>query len=137
MSMRTKGFGLGGALAVVLGGCTGLGEICPPGSNSMHVAEILFGRNVGDRVGVSEAEFRSYVDEELTARFPEGLTILDAQGQYRGSSGIVKEPSKVALIATSDTPDARSRIRAAAEAYKRRFAQESVGVIMRRSCVSF
>lgn len=125
------------ASLIVLAGCaSGVGS-CPPGAKSMLVAEMLFGRNVGDKVGVSEAAFRRFVDEDLTPRFPDGLTVLDAQGQYGSSGGIVKEPSKVVVIALDDTPEAEKRLNDAAEAYKRRFRQESVGIVRKRSCVSF
>jgi hypothetical protein len=125
------------ASLILLAGCAGGAGPCSPGVKSMLVAEMLFGRNVGDRVGVSEAAFRRFVDEDLTPRFPNGLTVLDAQGQYGSSGGIVKEPSKVVVIALDDTADAEKRLNDAAEAYKRRFRQESVGIVRKRSCVSF
>lgn len=126
---------LGACLLVA--GCATAPGACPPGAKSMLVAEMLFGRNVGDRVGVSEAAFRRFVDEDLTPRFPDGLTVLDAQGQYGSAGGIVKEPSKVVVIALDDTPEAEKRLSDAAEAYKRKFRQESVGIVRKRSCVSF
>jgi hypothetical protein len=98
---------------------------------------MLFGRNIGERVGVSEAAFRRFVDEELTPRFPDGLTVVDAQGQYRDGAVLIREPSKLVLIALPNAADAQARLKAASEAYKRRFNQQSVGLIISRSCVSF
>lgn len=134
------GFLLAPFLVALMAGCAGWPEAdCPYGGRRTLVAEMLFGRNVGDRVGVSDVQFRRFVDEELTPRFPDGLTVVDATGQYRdaASDHIVREPSKVVLIALPEAPDARARLDAAAEAYKRRFRQQSVGVIVRQACVSF
>ncbi len=105
----------------------------------MLVAEVLFGRNIGDRIGVSEAAFARFVDDEVTPRFPDGLTLLDAKGQYRDGRRrvLVREPGKVLLIALNDDADGRARIEAIADAYKRRFNQQSVVTIVRQACVSF
>jgi len=129
---------LGGML--IVGGCaTAPALTCAAGEQGMLVAELLFGRNIGDRTGVSERSFAAFVDEEVTPRFPSGLTILDGRGQYRdtGRGAIVREPSKVILIAVKDEEQTRRSLAAVAEAYKRRFDQQSVGMILRPACVSF
>ena len=48
-----------------------------------QVAELMFGRDIGDQVGVSEAAWTRFVAREMTPRFPDGLTITDAIGQWR------------------------------------------------------
>ena len=104
----------------------------------MLTAELLFGRKIGDRLGVSEAAFRRFIDEEVTPRFPDGLTVLNASGQYRDAdSRLIREPSKLLLIALKDEPEGRARLAAVAQAYKTRFQQQSVGTILRPACVSF
>lgn len=105
----------------------------------MLVAELLFGRNIGDRPGVSEAAFGRFVDQEITPRFPDGLTILDGRGQYRDAqrNALVREQSKLVTIAMKDEPDGRARIGTITEAYKQRFNQQSVGTILKPACVSF
>ena len=101
-------------------------------------AELLFGRNIGNRSTVSDTLWRQFVVRELTPRFPEGLTVIDAQGQWRDPRGaVVREPSKIVMIVTADNTVQRERIAAAAEAYKRRFKQLSVGVLMRPVCAAF
>lgn len=124
-------------LALALSACAGQVPHCPAGAERMQVAELLFGHNIGDKLGVSEADFRRFVDEELTPRFPDGLTIVNASGQWREGDRIVREPSKVVLIAIPDAPDVRAKLDAARDAYKRRFKQQAVGLILRSSCVSF
>ncbi|RDJ27333.1 DUF3574 domain-containing protein [Bosea caraganae] len=120
-------------------GCAIAPPACAPGQQAMLVAELLFGRNIGDRPGISEADFSRFVDQEITPRFPDGLTILDGRGQYRDAqrNALVREQSKLVTIALKDEPDGRARIGAITEAYKQRFNQQSVGTILKPACVSF
>jgi len=99
----------------------------------------MFGRNVGDKFGVSDDAWRRFLDWDVTPRFPEGFTVHDAWGQWRDprSGRIVREPSKVITIAVSDDRLARARVREVADAYKRRFRQQSVGIVENQACVSF
>jgi hypothetical protein len=72
-------------------------------------------------------DWRRFLKDEVTPRFPEGLTVVDGQGQWRGASGAVEqEPSKVLIIDHPDTAAARRAVQAVITAYKRAFAQESV-----------
>lgn len=122
-----------------LGACAALrpADACAPGDSRAQVAELYFGRNVGDRVGVSDADFARFVDEELTPRFPEGLTLQDSLGQWRDGEVLVREPGKVLLVVLPGRADDRERLAAAAEAYKRRFDQKSVLRVVRTACVAF
>ena len=43
----------------------------------------MFGRNIGNRIGVSEGDFGRFVDGEIMSRFPNGLTVFNAAGQWR------------------------------------------------------
>lgn len=130
------------ALALLCAGCATLPLACPAGEQKI-VAELVFGRNIGARLGVGEAAFRRFVDREVTPRFPDGFTLLDGRGQYRGqdrgdgATHIVREPSKVLVIALSDEASGRAKLAAIAEAYKQLFAQQSVLTILRPACVSF
>src|ERR1700680_4938502 len=61
-----------------------------------QVAELIFGRDIGNRLGVGETAWTRFVAREITPRFPDGLTIADAIGQWRDrdSGLIMHEPSK-------------------------------------------
>ncbi len=111
---------------------------CRPGSEMRGLAELYFGRNVGDAPGVSDADWRAFLDEEVTPRFPDGLTVVDAAGQWRGASGaVVREASKVLTLVLSGQPDEAARLEAVRDAYKTRFRQEAVMMVERRGCVGF
>ena len=69
------------------------------------------------------------MDEVVTPKFPDGLTILDADGQWRGNDGaIAREQSKViVLLYPRKLRKAMNlKIEEIRAEYKKRFAQESV-----------
>jgi hypothetical protein len=107
---------------------------CSGAQKPMLVAELLFGRSVG-----SEADWRRFVAREITPRFPDGLTIYDTRGQWRDPAGgsVTRERSKVVMIATPAGPEVETRLQEIIAAYKTRFRQKSVGLILRPACVSF
>jgi hypothetical protein len=112
---------------------------CHAGLQSREVAQLLFGRNIGGRLGVSEAQWGRFVDREISPRFPDGLTVLDAKGEWRdiARKTLVHEPSKVVEIVLPGKPDDGERLKEIAAAYKSRFRQQSVGIVVRDACVSF
>jgi hypothetical protein len=111
---------------------------CPAGQQRLRTAQLFFGRNVEGEPEVSEAAFRNFVDEELTPRFPDGLTVLDGGGQWRGAENkLIRESAKVVLIVLPNKGDSAQRIEAVRNAYKTRFHQESVLLITQPACVSF
>ncbi len=112
---------------------------CSAPLKPQQVAELLLGRKIGDRLGVSETQFLNFLDREITPRFPDGLTVYDARGQYRDSerNRIVREPSKVVMIVLPGRPEDMTRLNEIADAYKKRFKQQSVGIVLRQACVSF
>jgi hypothetical protein len=76
---------------------------------------------------ITEKQWKAFLREEVTLRFPEGFTVWEAQGQWRDSYGqISRERAKVLLLVHSDTTTARDYIASLIASYKRRFQQESV-----------
>jgi hypothetical protein len=111
-------------------GCAGNGPAPLPGTQALVRSELYFGRLKPDGSVVTDAEWRAFVAEEVVPRFPDGFTVLDALGQYRGRDGkIITEPTKVLLIVHG--PDARPRasVQELRDVYRRLFQQESVLLI--------
>lgn len=131
--------GLATALGLALGGCATVEPVsCPAGQEPMRTAQLFFGRNIGDRPGVSDEAFARFVDTEITPRFPDGLTLMDGGGQWRGAENrLIREAAKIALIVLPRQGDSESRIRAVREAYKTQFRQDAVLLITQPACVSF
>ena len=80
----------------------------------------MFGRNVGARTAVSESQWGRFVDREIMARFPEGLTVYTTAGQWRdrASNKIMREPSKVVQIVLPGYDDDMTRLGEIAETYR-------------------
>jgi hypothetical protein len=105
---------------------------------SSSTAELLFGRNIAGAPGVTDEDWRRFVDEELTPRFPDGLTVLDGAGQWRSPvGGLEREASKMVLVVLPGQADDTERLNAARAAYKVRFRQESVLLLVRPACAAF
>src|ERR1041385_628560 len=112
---------------------------CNTAQKAQQIAELMFGRKIGDRVAVTEAQWASFVDREITPRFPDGLTVIDARGQWRDSekNSIVREPSKLVQIVLPGKAEDETRLNEIAGAYKKAFHQQSVAIIVRPACVAF
>ena len=132
-------------LALLLGACTQApaqraeSEACAAPAEERVVATMYFGPNIGGELGVSEAQWDAFVDGEITPRFPDGLTVSDAEGQWRDSENgqIVHEPSKALTVFLSDEAAGRAALDQIAEAYKTQFQQQAVALVVESSCVSF
>jgi hypothetical protein len=89
--------------------------------------ELIFGLSLNNGKFISAEEWEKFVNETLSPRFKEGLTIIDAQGQWMlADGGIVKEPSKMVVLFYKPTDDKEPLIRECIATYKERFAQEAV-----------
>ena len=111
---------------------------CPEGSERYDEYRLFFGRNIEDVEGVSDEDWRVFLADTVTPRFPDGLSVFDAAGQWRDSEGgIVRERSKMVLILAEPSSDAVRRLDEIADEYKQRFSQESVLRVVDSACVAF
>jgi hypothetical protein len=126
-------------IVFALAGSASAQPIACSSGKPQQVAELMFGRKIGDRIGVSETAWARFVDREITPRFPDGLTVIDTRGQWRDRdrNRIVREPSKLVQIVLPGKDEDQQRLDEIAAAYKVRFRQQSVGIILRPACVSF
>jgi Protein of unknown function (DUF3574) len=102
--------------------------------------ELFFGLSKANGTKVSDSEFQGFLDREVTPRFPDGLTLLAGQGQFKNSSRvIVKESSRLLILfyPIKQGNNSTRKIEEIREAYKKTFQQESVLRTDDLSCVSF
>jgi len=89
--------------------------------------------------GVAEMRWLAFLDREVTPRFPDGLTVLDAYGQWRGHPN--EQPSrlrsKMLVILCEDTPATRASIDAIRTAFKAATHDKSVLLATEHVDVSF
>ena len=90
--------------------------------------ELFFGSAKPDGSVITDEEFASFLNEEITPRFPDGLTLLVGSGQFKNGGGaIVRERSFILILLHARPLRASSaNVDAIRQAYKARFAQESV-----------
>ena len=111
---------------------------CPAGLRPATTAEVFFGQDIAGGGEVSDADWRGFLSTEVSPRFPDGLTVADVYGQWRGPKGsFVREPSKALFIVLGHRGDDQRRLELVRDAYKRQFRQDSVLLVEERACVSF
>jgi Protein of unknown function (DUF3574) len=99
------------------------------GTEKFIRTELYFGRSIPTGGTVSELDWQKFVDEVVTPRFPDGLTVLDADGQWRGKDGLIaREESKVIVLLypRKRRKAMNTKIEEIRTEYKKRFAQEAV-----------
>ena len=129
--MQTIGWRLGIVLFVVSvllsTGCITSTDIAVRDSGGIVKTELFFGLSKPDGDTVSESEWKKFVDEHITPRFREGLTILDANGQWMDKrSKVIKEKTKIVILLHRDNVDTDADIEYIRDKYKALFEQESV-----------
>ena len=73
----------------------------------------------------------------VTKRFPDGLTVWQAEGQWLTPAGSIdREQSKVLLLVHGDTPAARQSVQEVIQTYRKAFEQESVLWESSRVCIA-
>ena len=110
--------------------------VCPAGTEQFTEYRLFFGR--GDPMVVDEAAWNAFVEDTVQPRFPDGLTVIDAAGQWHDPTGaFIKERTKLVLILAKPNDDGMARIDEISQEYERRFNQASVLRVVGTSCVSF
>jgi len=90
--------------------------------------ELYVGTSEGGRPDVSPEAWATFVTTEVAARFPDGLFVLDAYGQWKGTeTGLIEHSeSKVIILVYEDTPPHRAAVEAIRVAWKKTTGYVSV-----------
>jgi hypothetical protein len=135
-------FVLCGAFAVEAPGLAGRAPItvepdCGTLGTPLAQTTLYFGLNRKSGT-VSEREWRAFLRDQVTTRFPQGFTVWEANGQWRKADGrIARERSKVLLLVHDESPELRKNVSQIVDTYKRMFEQESVLWETARVCAAF
>jgi hypothetical protein len=116
-------------VAVSLAACVqpGAPPVCAAPLKPALEIDLYFGRDKQGGGEVSEAEWAAFLTDTVTPRFPDGLSVLNVEGQAREPSGrIVRERTKLLVVVVFDAPAHRGRVREIVEAYNSRFGQHGV-----------
>jgi len=135
-------------IALSCGGCATrpaapalAGDAAHPAATTGWVrTELYFGLGTaGAKGGVDEAGWQAFLDTEVTPRFPDGLTVMDAYGQWQGAGQRTPERlrSKVVVLLHPDAPAQRAAIDAIRAAWKAKTGDQSVLRVTQPAGVSF
>src|SRR6185369_12036202 len=88
------------AAAVVLSlFLTACATLPPPVEHAVIADRLFCGRSIPGGGAVSDEEWNAFLSDVVTPRFPQGLTVWRAEGQWREATGaIVKEPVMIIEI---------------------------------------
>lgn len=123
---------------VALSACTSLSyRGCRPGEQFAIQDSLYFGTGKRDGV-VTPAERQRFLENTVTPRFPQGLTVWQAAGQWRAADGTnVREMTDVLQLIHPDDPASEKAIGEIVAEYKTAFQQESILRVRDGVCVSF
>lgn len=94
---------------------------------SLIQKDLFFGQNIPGGREVSQREFTAFIDNTITPRFPDGLTIFNAEQQFFDSTGkVVKQPSKVITLFIEDSLKSERAIEEILREYSKKFASKNV-----------
>jgi hypothetical protein len=122
-------------------GCAAGAMLAGGVANGMHTADMLGPMTCAERVhdrlffglgtatgAVSHGDWTRFLADVVTPRFPNGLTVLTAHGQWRAAGELVVtiEGARVVEIVHDDAPEADRHLAEVITIYKRRYQQRSV-----------
>ncbi|MGD9511146.1 MAG: DUF3574 domain-containing protein [Geminicoccaceae bacterium] len=137
MARMLLGTALLGALllAAPTAGATAAGGCRPPLRPADEI-DLFLGRAKPSGAIVGERAMARFLDEVVSPRFPDGLTVLDAYGEFRTATGaLFREPAKLVVLLVPDAAAVEGKIQAIIKAYKRRFSQNAVLRTEQRLCL--
>jgi hypothetical protein len=124
-------------LAVSCVSCSTLPVACSEGTSPAVQEALFFGTS---RPGgtVSALQWRSFVEDVIAIRFPQGFTLSDAHGQWRNADGsTTQEGTHVLHIVHAGGASEDRAVSEIIGAYKQLFEQEAVLRTRSPVCHSF
>ena len=113
----------------------------PAATQNWVDTKLYFGLGPADDAtkGVSAAQWREFLDKEVTPRFPSGLSVVDIYGQWlsKKSGNVERIRSKMLVIDYPATKENAARVEAIRAAWKQMTGDQSVLRVTQRADVSF
>ena len=113
---------------------------CPfAGDQSVLEVQLFFGQTMEKGRAVTPQQWQSFLRTTVTPAFPDGFTVYEAYGQWLDQKHrlLVHEKTKVIELAIANTEAAKTAVGDVAAAYKRRFHQQTVGIVSNLACGNF
>ncbi len=119
------------ACLLFVAGCAAGGDtVCPDGMDFFTEINVYLGLEKGSGVTLIEEEWQSFLADTVTPHFPNGLTVLDARGQWFDTTEgrLYREPTKLlnVLVPANALDAGIDAVRDISDVYKQRFEQQAV-----------
>lgn len=110
---------------------------CVHGSVQVQTT-LWFGLSRAHGSNIPEKAWQAFIDNDVTPRFKDGLSVYNAKGQWLGDDGhLARENSKALMLIHSADKENDQKIEQLRQIYKQRFEQESVMRVDNNVCVDF
>jgi hypothetical protein len=110
---------------------------CQSGEQLAVEDSLYFGTQKPNGV-VTNEEWAQFLQDVVTPRFPRGLTVSEASGQWLSANGSpVRESTHILHLVHPDDDANDALLARVISEYKARFAQESVLRVKVKACVAF
>ena len=130
------------ALALALAACADA-EVstpeCADGGELWQEYRLFMGRSSGGVEVVGDEDWSAFLADTITPRFPDGLSVINVEGQGSDADGIIRqERTKLLLVLVPPGDDtALDRMNEISAEYQRRFDQSSTLRVISPACVAF
>jgi hypothetical protein len=88
--------------------------------------ELCFGLSRPDRSIVPDEQWQAFINEQIVPRFPQGFTVVPAEGRWFQDGQTRTEPSRIVVILHPKSSQSDLKIDEIARAYARQFNQDAV-----------
>ena len=125
-------------LVATLTACASMPELRCKSTEQLAIHDSLY-FGTGKPTGVvTPEEWAEFLRVTVTPRFPQGLTVSQASGEWRGADGaIVQESSHILHLVHPDDAHSEKAVLELVATYKAQFQQEAVLRVKVHACVSF
>jgi hypothetical protein len=108
---------------------------CPGGHAELRTAQLFLTAPPPARL--SDEDVRRFVEQEVTPRFPRGVTVMDSTAPAKASDPVlVRDAPKMLMIVLPPRGDSYAAVEAVRAAYRGRFRQDAVVVVPPPSCMA-
>jgi hypothetical protein len=88
--------------------------------------ELCFGLGKPDHSVLTDEQWQTFVNEQIVPRFPQGFTVVPAEGRWFQDGQTRSEPSRIVIIMHPMNSEDDQEIDSIAQEYARRFNQDAV-----------
>jgi hypothetical protein len=98
---------------------------------------LYFGLSIPGGGQVTDADWKRFETDVIGGAFPQGFTVIDAHGAWRGANGeTAAEATRIVIVTHADDATAESAVRNIADRYRTMYKQEAVMRERDAVCVS-